>query len=369
MKAFFRPLCGIYVHWPYCLSKCPYCDFASRVCKNPDYDALLKGYERDILIFKEKMPHPPLITSLYFGGGTPSLMPILFFDSFMTLLQKNFSFAPDIEISLEANPDAVTQEKMRDFKQAGVNRLSIGVQALNESDLRFLGRRHSLARALDCVHEAQNVFDNLNIDLIYARPNQTLSDWEKELKEALSLNLPHYSLYQLTIEENTVFGKKGILSATEETAVALYELTNELMRTHHVPDYEISNYARAGFECRHNLTYWHYADYLGMGPSAQGRIAGFETVNPRTPADWLAKGPSLTKLTPLETAQERVIMGLRLKNSGFPCSQLAQSGIQKACENGWGYVSDNLFYPTKSGFLMLNQLILLVAPDSIPTEQ
>ena len=364
MSAFSHPLFGIYIHWPYCLSKCPYCDFASTVCQTPDYEALLKGYQRDILIFKEKIKETRPITSLFFGGGTPSLMPISFCDTLIHLIQKNFNLSNDIEISLEANPDAITKEKMTDFQKCGINRLSLGIQALNESDLRFLGRHHTLKRALSCLDEACCVFDNVNMDLIYARPNQTVSDWEKELRQALAFQLNHYSLYQLTIEENTPFGKQHIETVDENTAVDLYRLTEEITKTAGVPGYEISNYARIGFACRHNLTYWRGADYLGLGPAAHGRINNWETINPRKPQDWLTTGPVCTLLTPAERLQERIIMGLRLKQEGFPCNQLDSAGVQKACTNGWGVVSNDLFFPTEEGFLILNQLIILVSPES-----
>ncbi len=365
MSAFVNPLFGIYIHWPYCLSKCPYCDFASSVCQTPDFESLLRGYERDILIFKEKINHYSPITSIFFGGGTPSLMPISFCEKLFQLIQKNFDLSADVEISLEANPDAITKNKMIDFKKLGINRLSIGVQALNEADLRFLGRRHSLARALTCVYEAQNVFENVNMDLIYARPTQTVADWQRELSQALALDLKHYSLYQLTIEENTLFGRQHVSAADENTSVELYRLTEQMMSDAGVPGYEISNYARIGFACRHNLTYWRGADYLGLGPAAQGRIGNWETINPRTPREWLKNGPKCTLLTPTERLQERVIMGLRLKQEGFPCHLLDSTGLQKACAYGWGKVIDDLFYPTEEGFLLLNQLVLLVAPETI----
>ncbi len=364
MTPFSHPLFGLYIHWPYCLSKCPYCDFASTVCRQIDEAALLNGYKRDILIFKEKLNENPVVTSIFFGGGTPSLMSLSMCESVLNTIYNEFNVASDVEISLEANPDAIKLEKMKGFKSLGVNRLSIGVQSLNESDLRFLGRRHTLKRALTCIDEATHVFENINMDLIYARPNQTLAAWETELNKALSLKLPHYSLYQLTIEENTPFGRQKQSIPDEDTAVALYRLTESLMNAASISGYEVSNYARSGYECRHNLTYWRGYDYLGIGPAAQGRIHLWETINPRTVSAWLQSPPTCTLLTPAERAEERIIMGLRLKKEGFPCDKLDSEGVQRAISYGWATVKDNLFYPTEEGILLLNQLILLVVKSN-----
>ena len=188
-------LCALYIHWPYCLSKCPYCDFASCVNKNIDEKTLLQGYLRDLKQFQTTQP----ITSIFFGGGTPSLMSLNLFDNLMNSIRKYYTLAPDCEISMEANPDAITKEKMIFFHKNGVNRLSIGVQSLNEKALKFLGRKHSVQTATKTIYTAQEIFKNINIDLIYARPHQKLKDWENELQKALSFQLPHYSLYQLCL--------------------------------------------------------------------------------------------------------------------------------------------------------------------------
>ncbi len=365
MTPFSQQLFGIYIHWPYCLSKCPYCDFASTVCSQIDEWILFDGYKRDLLFFKEKMNNRPTITSIFFGGGTPSLMSTSLCESLLRLIQDEFFVALDVEISMEANPDAISLDKMKELKSLGVNRLSVGVQALNESDLHFLGRRHTLKRALSCIEEASSVFSSVNMDLIYARPEQTLDAWERELTTALSFSLPHYSLYQLTIEENTPFGRQNQPIPDEETAVALYRLTETVMKTADVPSYEVSNYARSGFECRHNLTYWRGCDYMGIGPAAQGRIDLYETINPRTVSSWLQSNPTCNLLTQAEREEERIIMGLRLKNEGFPCSRLNPTGIEKALSYGWGTVCDNLFYPTAEGILLLNQLVLLVSKSDL----
>lgn len=363
MQPFQKPLFGIYIHWPFCLSKCPYCDFYSCTDKTVDYNILMKNYQRDILFFKSKMNIVPTVTSIFFGGGTPSLMPIDFFENFMAFLKKEFLFSSDVEISLEANPDAIDAQKMFLFQQNGVNRLSIGVQALNDSDLRMLGRRHNVATALNRLAEAKDIFDKVNMDLIYARPNQSVLQWEEELNKALDLNLSHYSLYQLTIEEDTPFGKQNIHIPDEETAVDLYLKTNEIMNQRGKPAYEISNYADLTNQCRHNLTYWLGEDYLGIGPASHGRINLLATQNPRSVKQWLNEKPTCQLLTITERQVEKIIMGLRLYDKGFPLNLLNLSGVQKAMDLGWGFCKNNLFYPTMNGHLLLNQLIELLVPD------
>ncbi len=357
-----HPLFGIYIHWPYCLSKCPYCDFASTVCHQIDETVLLATYQRDLIVFKEKTENPIPVTSIFFGGGTPSLMSVSMCESLLETIQKNFVISSTVEITMEANPDAVNRKKMNDLKELGVNRLSIGVQSLNEKDLQFLGRRHTVKRALDCIEDASYIFSSVNMDLIYARPRQKAADWELELTQAVDLKLPHYSLYQLTIEENTPFGRQQIESADEETATELYRLTDSIMNDAGIVAYEVSNYARSGFECIHNLTYWRGGDYIGIGAAAQGRIGLWETINPRSVAEWIKNGPECNLLTSNERNEERIIMGLRLRQEGFPSHLLDANGVQKAITYGWGRIRENRFYPTDEGILLLNQLILLVTP-------
>ncbi len=350
-------LFGLYLHWPYCISKCPYCDFASTVCKKPDEETLLKTYVRDMDSFSDTRP----LTSIFFGGGTPSLMGPAFLEKLLNEIHKRYTLSADIEISLEANPDTVDKNKLKSFRALGVNRLSIGVQALNEKDLKFLGRTHNAKRAVDCLNEAKNIFNNLNMDLIYARPRQSLKNWEKELNQALALDLPHYSLYQLTIEENTVFEKKGQAAASETQARRLYQLTDEIMTAANKPAYEVSNYAQAGFECRHNLTYWLGADYIGIGPAAHGRLGLTATLNPRSVPLWIKTTPETEQLTADERRLEKLLMGLRLRQNWFPTNDLNPKNIQKALQKGWLEQSSHGIRPTLKGTLMLNQLILLLA--------
>lgn len=354
---------GLYIHWPYCLSKCPYCDFFSRSSSPLDESVLLAGYKRD-LADSAALPHTSdCMTSIYFGGGTPSLMsPDLMADLF-TAIRQHFTVAPDAQITLEANPDAIDAAKMADFAALGVNRLSVGVQSLTPQGLRFLGRKHTVAKALQQLEQASRFFPFLNMDLIYARPDQTLKDWRLELKQALSLGLKHYSLYQLTIEPGTVFYKQAVQTPDDETARAFYELTDELTEAVGVPGYEVSNYAAAGAESRHNLIYWTGSDYIGIGPAAHGRIGLTATQNPANVAKWLASPMEKTTLTPAERFTERVLMGLRLRHHPFPVQGLNPAGVNRAVQNGWVTRTNDFITPTREGILMLNTLILTVLPD------
>ena len=344
-------LFGLYVHWPYCLSKCPYCDFASCVNKNIDEDLLLSGYRRDLKAFSSDRP----LTSIFFGGGTPSLMSNSLFSRLMHTIRDYYQPSPDIEISIEANPDAIDKEKMLFFKEMGVNRLSIGVQSLMPKELKFLGRRHSVETALACIDEAKKIFSNINIDLIYARPHQTLKSWQTELFQALDLKLPHYSLYQLTIEEGTVFYHQQQQTVSDNQARKLYTLTDRMMTDAHFIPYEVSNYAKPGYECRHNLTYWLGQDYIGVGPAAHGRVGLLATENPRTVGAWIKQGTHTESLTPEQRFIEKVIMGLRLKTIDFPVDQLKPENVAEAIHRKWITQTNLGIRPTPQGTLMLNQ--------------
>ncbi len=359
MSPLIKPSLGIYIHWPYCLSKCPYCDFASYACPQINEETLFEGYKRDFLQFLSFIKNRQ-ISSIFFGGGTPSLMSPNLIERLLNLFLTELSFQKNTEISLEANPDAITAEKMKDFYNIGINRLSVGVQALNEEDLHFLGRRHTLKTAIQRIQEAASIFERINMDLIYARPKQTLSQWEKELELALSFKLSHYSLYQLTIEEGTPFFNREISTPSEQHAARLYQLTDNIMNTAQIPAYEISNYAKKGFECQHNLIYWQTNDYLGIGPAAHGRIGLTATQNSKSVTEWLQKGPSWETLTPEEKKTEKILMGLRLTQQGFPIEIVNPSGVQKALQKKWITLKDNQIFTTMKGRLMLNQLILLL---------
>ena len=267
---------AIYVHWPYCLAKCPYCDFNSHVRKKSDEENMRRALLSEIDYYADKIGNRN-ITSIFFGGGTPSLMSGKTLGALLDKLDRHFSFSSGIEISLEANPTSVEAAKFEDFAAAGVNRLSLGIQALNDKDLKALGREHSVEEAMGAIALAQKYFSRSSFDLIYARMGQNLSDWEGELKQALNMAVAgHLSLYQLTIEPDTAFynaHRRGkLILPDEELSAEIYDLTNDICADAGLPSYEVSNYAKAGEESRHNLTYWQYGDYLGIGAGAHSRI-------------------------------------------------------------------------------------------------
>ncbi len=356
MKSSCSDLFGVYIHWPYCLSKCPYCDFASCPTARVDESLLWPAYERDILT----IPQGRNITSVFFGGGTPSLMTPAFCERILGALSKRCSMAGDVEMTIEANPDAIDLSKMRDFRSLGINRLSLGVQSLLPEGLRFLGRRHTVQTAIQRIGEAHRVFDHINMDLIYARPHQTEESWQWELEQALDLGLSHYSLYQLTIEPQTAFGRQGVAEADSETAARLYRLTDTLMNEAGLPAYEVSNYAVAGEECRHNLTYWRGADYAGIGPAAHGRLGLYATYQAPTVETWLTTPMQQELLTEKERQTERLMMGLRLRQEGTPKTWAYAPHIPKACALGWLVCQGDRLIPTPAGTLMLNRLTLLL---------
>ena len=346
---------GLYIHWPYCLSKCPYCDFASRPMTGCE-DVLKAGYMRDIANAPKG-----ILTSIYFGGGTPSLMSEKFFDFLMKEITTRFQISSHAEITLEANPNAITPDKMRFFRDSGVNRLSVGVQSLRPGHLKFLGRRHSVETAYQCIKNASKIFPRVNMDLMYGLPRQSLNSWQGELQKALALGLGHYSLYQLTIEENTVFGKRQVKTCSETQAVRLYELTDEIMNKAGIPAYEVSNYAKKGEESRHNMLYWTGGHFIGIGPSARGRIGNIATQNERWVGDWLKTPTHQEILTPVQIQMEHLIMGLRLRQQDYPTKNLNPQKITEAVRRGWLVKNQRGIRPTLKGTLMLNQLLLLLS--------
>lgn len=317
---------GLYVHWPFCLSKCPYCDFNSHVRSKVEQGRWRAGLLRELDHFAARLPGRAL-SSIFFGGGTPSLMPPETVAAVIERARRHWHFAPDIEITLEANPTSVEAEKFAGFRAAGVNRVSLGVQSLDPRSLKALGREHSVGEALAAVALAKAHFDRVSFDLIYARPGQTLENWEKELGQALELAAGHLSLYQLTIEEGTAFANayaRGQLEMPgEDLAADLFDLTQEMMEAAGMPAYETSNHAIPGQESRHNLVYWRYQDYAGIGPGAHGRLsaagASLATAQLRKPEAWLeaveAQGHATETeetLDRLTRAEEMLMMGLRL---------------------------------------------------------
>ena len=298
---------GVYIHWPFCRSKCPYCDFFSRVKKDVDQTAIVDGYLADLEYYRS-LNDDYRVETVFFGGGTPSLMEPRQIARILDKIAALWPLADKPEISLEANPNTDTPTLFPDLKKASINRLSLGVQALNDADLKFLGRTHTLSQALKSIDNVLNTFENHSMDLIYARPGQKLPAWQDELKQTASFGFKHLSLYQLTIEEGTFFAKKGIRPLDDEPAVEMYNLTVDYLRQCGYPRYEISNFALPAGQCRHNLLYWQGDDYLGIGPAAHGRIS--------IPKHFYATTHrcQLTPLTSQERAEELLFMGLRLDN-------------------------------------------------------
>ena len=318
---------GVYIHWPFCAAKCPYCDFNSHVRHQPvDQERFAHAFETELKTMRDRSG-PREVTSIFLGGGTPSLMKPETVGAVLEAVAKNWTVPAGIEVTLEANPSSVEAERFRGYRAAGVNRVSLGVQALNDKDLRFLGRLHNVEEALHAIGLAREIFPRLSFDLIYARPSQTPEAWRAELEQAIGYAVDHLSLYQLTIEEGTPFhalhAARKFTLPDNDHAADLYALTQEVTAAHGLPAYEISNHARPGAESRHNLTYWRYGEYVGVGPGAHGRFVenGRRTVTiaERMPETWAnlveAKGHGVTDgeiLTRTEEADEFLLMGLRL---------------------------------------------------------
>ncbi|NHQ73164.1 coproporphyrinogen III oxidase [Roseovarius gahaiensis] len=267
---------GLYIHWPFCEAKCPYCDFNSHVAREIDHYLWLRAYLAEIDRYAEALPDR-VLSSVFFGGGTPSLMDPDVVAKILEHVRKSWPTANDLEVTLEANPGSVEAGRFRAFAQGGVSRISMGIQALNDDDLRRLGRIHSVSEAIQAFDIARKNFDRVSFDLIYARQHQTLDAWRAELREALSMAIDHLSLYQLAIEPGTAFGDrydKGGLRGLPENDLAadMYDTTQEICEAAGLGAYEVSNHAKSGAESRHNLIYWHYGDYAGIGPGAHGRI-------------------------------------------------------------------------------------------------
>jgi oxygen-independent coproporphyrinogen-3 oxidase len=313
---------ALYVHWPFCVSKCPYCDFNSHVRASIDHDEWREALLADLAHEASLLPGRRL-TSIFFGGGTPSLMEPSTVDAIIDSAADHWSPASDIEITLEANPNSVEAARFADLAQAGVNRVSLGLQSFDDQALRLLGRAHSAREGFAALEAAQKHFRRVSFDLIYALPEETEAGWSATLAQALSLGTKHLSLYQLTIEPGTRFAAlhaAGKLQPIDsETAAKLYELTDAMTSAAGMPAYEISNYARRGQQSRHNLTYWRYGDYAGIGPGAHGRRLGLRTARHRKPENFLSglarNGHGIAEeapLSPVESSDEALVMGLRL---------------------------------------------------------
>ena len=377
---------GIYIHWPYCRSKCPYCDFYKEIRKDVPQEEIVDGYLEDLEFYRQYTGGRQ-VSSIFFGGGTPSLMEPRQVGRLIDYINSVWGLMPEAEISLEANPNSHYPQMFADLHRAGINRLSLGVQALNEDDLRFLGRTHNLKQAYAAVDEVLKNFDNHSIDLIYARPNQSLSSWEKELKQAAAMGLKHISLYQLTIEDGTVFSRKGIKPLDDEAAAEMYLATENLLQPFDYQKYEVSNYALPGFESRHNLLYWTGQDYIGVGPSAHGRLTVFNgdlkqnsgARNSRAHDKLKQNLPApvfyatthrcrLEKISAEERAEELLLMGLRLvfgidkaafeKNCGIRLDDFVnRRHLTDLAAGGWLEDSSLFLRATAKGFPVLNFLI------------
>ena len=371
---------GVYVHWPFCLSKCPYCDFNSHVRHAPvDEERFVKAFAREIETTAQRAGERT-VSSIFLGGGTPSLMQPQTVGAILDTIGEHWRVADDVEVTLEANPTSVEATRFRGYRAAGVNRVSLGVQALDDVSLKALGRLHSAREALDAVAIARSAFDRYSFDLIYARPDQTPAMWADELQLAISEAAEHLSLYQLTIEEGTPFfglHAAGKLQTPEEaTARALYDVTQEVCARHGLPSYEISNHAREGAECRHNLVYWRGDEYAGIGPGAHGRldIDGIRhaTATEKRPEAWLMRVESnghgiVTDdlLNSEERADEFLLMGLRLAEGIDPERYKALSGrpldpkrIALLREEGAISVdADGRLRVTKDGFPVLDAVV------------
>jgi oxygen-independent coproporphyrinogen-3 oxidase len=371
---------AVYVHWPFCLSKCPYCDFNSHVRHGGiDEARFVRAYEAELAATAARVPGRT-VSSIFFGGGTPSLMQPASVQAILDSIGRHWSIAPDVEVTLEANPTSVEATRFRGYRAAGVNRVSLGVQALDDTALKELGRLHTAQEALDAVAVARSIFDRYSFDLIYARPQQSLDGWAAELKRAIAEAAEHLSLYQLTIEPDTPFFglyKAGKLTVPDEDlARDLYDLTQSVCSEAGLPAYEISNHARPGAECRHNLVYWRGHDYAGVGPGAHGRLTidgrRVATATEKRPEAWLMRvdetGTGFTvdeKLTSGEAADEYLLMGLRLAEGIDTARYSALSGrsldpkrISILREEGAvETTTDGRLRVTKSGFPLLDAVV------------
>jgi oxygen-independent coproporphyrinogen-3 oxidase len=380
LSADASPGFGVYVHWPFCLSKCPYCDFNSHVRHaGVDETRYLRALEREIAATAARAPGRT-VSTIFFGGGTPSLMQPATVGGILDAIGRHWSIAPDVEVTLEANPTSVEATRFRGYRTAGVNRVSLGVQALDDASLKALGRLHSAEEALAAVAVARGIFDRTSFDLIYARPRQTPEAWKAELARAIGEAAEHLSLYQLTIEPDTPFAtlhKAGKLATPDDDlARALFDLTQDVCAAHGLPAYEVSNHARPGAECRHNLVYWRGHDYAGVGPGAHGRLEvdgrRYATATEKRPEAWLMRVESLgtglvtdEPLTREERADEFLLMGLRLAEGIDPARYAAIAGRRLderriaflSQEGAVEITADGRLRVTKSGFPVLDAVV------------
>ena len=375
---------GLYIHWPFCEAKCPYCDFNSHVTRNIDQNRWKRAYLSEIDRYAEMLPNRVLNT-VYFGGGTPSLMDPSVVSDILERIRKSWPVANDLEVTLEANPGSVEAGRFSAYADAGVSRVSMGVQALNDADLHKLGRIHSVAEAYQAFDIARKFFNRVSFDLIYARQDQTVEAWRSELKEALSMAVDHLSLYQLTIEPGTAFGERfdrGKLRGLpdDDRSGDMYEVTQEICGTAGLPAYEVSNHAKPGAESRHNLVYWRYGDYCGIGPGAHGRITldgqRHATEAFWQPGKWLAgveaseKVEDRSAIGGQDQADEYLMMGLRLTDGIDARRYKAMSGgdlsantLTRLEEIGMIVQDRHYIRATAGGRMVLNAVIKELLSD------
>jgi len=375
------PLLALYIHWPFCVSKCPYCDFNSHVRESVDQDRWREALLAD-MAFEASETASFRLSSIFFGGGTPSLMPPATVAALIDAARHHWGFEPDIEITLEANPSSVEAARFTDLAAGGVNRVSLGLQSLDDEALGFLGRAHSVAEGLAALDIAQRVFDRVSFDLIYALPGQSEEAWQNQLTRALGFGTGHLSLYQLTIEQGTRFATlaaQGSLAKPDpDKGAVLYELTQALTGQAGLPAYEISNHARRGEESRHNLTYWRYRPYAGIGPGAHGRRGNHATLRHRKPENWLAAidrhGDGLQSsdaLSAEDRALEALLMGLRL-GEGIELSQLPariidRDAVAQMTAQGLLEAHGDRLTATPRGFLLLDAVLARLVREGAPT--
>ncbi|MFV0625891.1 MAG: radical SAM family heme chaperone HemW [Alphaproteobacteria bacterium] len=348
---------GVYIHWPFCLSKCPYCDFFSQISKNTSQAEIIETYLKD-LDFYHQLTSDKKVTSIFFGGGTPSLIEPKNIEKVIKYIHKKWNVADDVEISLEANPNTNHPNMFQDLKSAGINRLSLGIQSLRNEDLKFLGRTHNASQAMQAIDEVLTTFNNHSMDMIYALPHQQFKNWETDLDRVTDFGFKHISLYQLTIEDGTVFAKKNMQIMDDERAIDMYNLTTDILASKNYNRYEISNFSKPNSECQHNLLYWQGDDYVGVGKTAHGRI-GFKATTHRRKIEEISKE---------ERAEELILMGLRLKE-GINKEKFEKichirfdnfinsNALPKLLEEGLIENSETTFRATKKGILLLNHII------------
>jgi putative oxygen-independent coproporphyrinogen III oxidase len=376
---------GLYLHWPFCQSKCPYCDFNSHVAAKVDQSRWLTAFQAEIDRVGA-LTEGRILNTVFFGGGTPSLMETATVQGILDRIRATWALANDVEITLEANPGSVEASRFEGYAKAGVNRVSLGIQSLDPDDLRRLGRMHSVEDAARAIGIAQSVFDRVSIDLIYARQDQTLAAWREELSRALDFGTSHLSLYQLTVEDGTVFGQmhaKNLLRGLpeEDLAADMFELTQDVTRAAGLPAYEVSNHAHPGDESRHNLIYWRMGDYAGIGPGAHGRLTldrhRFATETERMPTPWLeqtlaqaGQAETRMRLAGEDRATEYLMFALRLREgaslSRFEAlagAPLAQDRLAEVTDLGLIQRDGDRLAATDQGVMMLNGILRALLAD------